>query len=139
METVHTKLSSRGLEISGKHQTEYDAVSMSKQGFPSIKEVPIGLLGSLEPPRINFEILKFWIERCSSHHDKCKETWDHTLNRAMRLVHIEERRIVSTSKEPMPYAALSYVWGLIRPSQKTMYSQLTYRKPSKMLWISHGS
>lgn len=112
METLSKFLSARGLEMSGKHRSKYDAVSMSFFGFPSIKEIPINYLDSLRAPKIDFTLLKSWIEHCSSKHGPgCKATWDPDLNPGMRLVHIKEQRIVSNFQEALPYAALSYVYG----------------------------
>lgn len=112
LETLSKVLSARGLEMSGKHRSKYDAVSMSFFGFPSIKEISINYLDSLRAPKIDFTLLKSWIEHCSSKHGpECKGDWDPNLNPGMRLVHIKERRIVKNFQEALPYAALSYVYG----------------------------
>ena len=60
---------------------------------------------------VNIEIVKEWINRCATLHGSCCEPVLTEKLQQIRLVDVEERKIVKFPGGPCDYVAASYVWG----------------------------
>ncbi|KAI4863372.1 heterokaryon incompatibility protein-domain-containing protein [Hypoxylon rubiginosum] len=63
---------------------------------------------------LNSDLLKDWIRRCDTKHKECLllEQQSAPVERSsIRLIDVEERKVIFTSQQEQEYVALSYVWG----------------------------
>lgn len=95
-------------------------------------------LRALQKPRIDFGILRTWMEEClQTHTESCVSSSDHDIVHGLRLIEVRTRRIVPGNLG-FEYAALSYVWGNMEASQcDDKLPQATPKTIEDALEVSH--
>ncbi|KAI1768195.1 heterokaryon incompatibility protein-domain-containing protein [Hypoxylon sp. FL1150] len=67
------------------------------------------------PATLDTDLLKGWLHRCNTEHENCllpDEQQDPLFKSSMvRLIDVEERKVIMTAPKGQEYVALSYVWG----------------------------
>lgn len=84
--------------------------------------------GRLYGSKINFDLVKGWIQACESSHVRCgTQDWQSVLKpmSALRLIDVDNMCLVDAGKHHR-YVALSYVWGTVRMfvTKKTFTARL---------------
>lgn len=108
------KLSSPVCRVAGTVMRA-DTTASSKAFWPEAPRPNSAPCGQIVEQDINIDLLRAWVRSCDSEHGGCRSpSFPSTGERGIRLLDLEEDRIISTSLAE-EYVALSYVWGNAAP------------------------
>ncbi|KAK0750879.1 heterokaryon incompatibility protein-domain-containing protein [Schizothecium vesticola] len=82
--------------------------------YTTLRTTPTHPRGRLTPPTLNTPLIAHWLHRCTTSHAATCGTrqYDLHLLPTAHLTHIDTSLLcIVTPSSPVPYAALSYVWG----------------------------
>ncbi|KAG8159248.1 hypothetical protein KVR01_010909 [Diaporthe batatas] len=81
--------------------------------------------------RVDVDIIKLWLRRCEDKHNLCTRRNEDSYPPGLILIDADQMCLVPVaSNKPVPYIALSYVWGYV--------SQPTLTKAVLETWMSDG-
>ncbi|KAI2629519.1 heterokaryon incompatibility protein-domain-containing protein [Hypoxylon sp. NC1633] len=90
--------------------------------------------GRTVPGTLGDGLLKDWIHRCDTQHERCAPPSEHRKaflkGSTIRLIDVEERRIVLDTRQEREYVALSYVWGASTQGSLTSHTFKRFSSPN---------
>ena len=103
--------------------------------IPEWEGIPHAVARKMNPNSIDFNLLKRWIERCTSRHRlTCKALEEETQILSLHVIDCVDAKVVK-APESCQYVALSYVWGSARSYmdvEKAQHFDSTGKLPTEL-------